>query len=386
MDHTEQRDVAIIGGGQSGLAAGAELARRGIDAMILEEHDRIGDGWRERWDSLRLYSPSQYDGLPGMPFPAPRNTFPSAREMAAYLEAYAAAQRLEVRTGVRVTALDGLGADGAANPSAGQVARFQLSAGSRVLEARAVIVAGGAFRHPKVPSFASELDPGIVQLHAGGYRGPAQLPDGPVLVVGLSHSGSDIAWELARAGRRTHLSGRAHGQLPFPIESRRGLMVAPLIAFAEVHVMSTGTPVGRRLRRQFQAGHAVAPLVRHRVADLIAAGVEHHPVRTVGATGGRPLLEDGTLLDVAAVVWCTGFEPDYSWIHLPVTDAGGWPALDRGASPVPGLFFLGIPFQSNAASMLVHGAGRDARAVVRRVARHLEGAPARGMTAAAASS
>ncbi len=386
MDQAEQRAVVIIGGGQSGLAAAHELAQRGIDAVILEEHARVGDGWRERWDSLKLYSPSQYDGLPGMPFPAPRNTFPTGREMGDYLEAYAAQLPLEVRTGERVKTVQGLGADGSDATSPDDVTGFRVTARSGALHTRSVVVASGAFRHPSVPSFAPDLDPGIVQLHAFEYRRPSQLPGGPVLVVGLGHSGSDIAWELAQSGRRTHLAGRPHGQLPFSIETRRGLLIAPLIAWAEVHVMSIRTPVGRRLRRTFRLGHGVAPLVRHRIPDLLAADVEHHPVRVVDVRDGRPVLEDGTLLDVAAVVWCTGFRPDYRWIRPSVTDADGWPALDHGASSVPGLFFLGIPFQASVASMLVHGAGRDAREVVDGLTRHLELEPARGVASAAARS
>lgn len=377
MNHPERHEVVIVGAGQSGLAAGAELKRRGVPAVLLDEHARVGDAWRERWDSLRLYTPSQYDALPGLRFPARRNSFPSGREIADYLESFAASTGLDVRLKTPVEAIDRVDERETDGDALGRQTPFVVSAGATAYRARSVIVASGAFRQPRIPSFAEQLDRRIVQMHGHDYRRPEQLPHGPVLVVGLGHSGSDIAYELARSGRRTHLSGRAHGQLPFPIESRRGRLVTPLIAAAEKHVLTNRTPIGRRLRRQIRSGDGGLPLIRHRLPDLLAAGVEHHPARTVGVQGGSPQLEDGTRLEVAAVVWCTGYRPDYAWIHLGVTGDDGWPIADGGISPVPGLYFLGIPFQVNAASMLVHGAGDDARRVGRHLVRYLAGAALR---------
>ena len=352
----ERHEVIVIGAGQAGLAAGHHLKRRGIDFAILDANERIGDNWRTRYDSLRLYSPSKYDGLPGMAFPLPRHAFPTGREMADYLEAYAHRFDLPVRTGV---AVDGL------RLGAGPEAGFVVTAGDRRYEAPQVVVATGPFRRPHVPEFASALDPSIRQLHSDDYRSSAQLRDGAVLVVGVSHSGADLALEAA-ADHRTILSGRSHGQLPFSVDSRRGRIAWPVMKFVALNLLTLRTPIGRKMAPNVRKGGG--PLLRVRRADLLNAGVEWIESRTVGVHDGKPMLANGQVLDVANVIWCTGFRPDYSWIDLPVVGEDGWPAQDRGVAPAPGLYFLGIPFQSGFTSMLVIGADRDARHVVRRIA------------------
>lgn len=355
LPNTIDHDVIVIGAGQTGLAAGYHLRQRGIDFVILEASGRVGDVWRDRYDSLLLYSPARDDALPGMPFPQIGTRFPTGRQMGDYLEAYAAHLRLPVRTGTRVTFLRSLPAGGYAVETDGPTYR-----------AAQVVVAIGAFQRPWVPPFAAELDPGIVQVHAADYRNPDGLPDGPVLVVGVSHSGSDLAFELA-ASRETHLSGRSHGQIPVPLDSRRGRLSWPILKFLARNLLTLRTPIGRKMAPLVR--HGGGPLLRHRRQDLLAAGVVWHESRTVGVQDGKPLLDDGQVLDVASVVWCTGFRPDYAWIDLPVTDADGWPAIKRGAAvKAPGLWFLGVPFLSGFTSMLVLGAGRDAEMVVRQVA------------------
>src|SRR4051794_32265715 len=198
---TERIDTVVIGAGQAGLSAGYYLARRGLPFVILDADDRVGDHWRDRWDSLRLYSPARFDSLPGWPFPASAFHYPTGREMGDYLEAYATRFDLPIRSRVRVDRV---------RPVEGGFV-VTTSDGGRI-EARQVVIATGPFRAPRVPAIASELDPSIRQLHSHEYRNPDQLADGPVLVVGLSHSGADIALEAARAGHRTHLSGASHGQ------------------------------------------------------------------------------------------------------------------------------------------------------------------------------
>jgi putative flavoprotein involved in K+ transport len=360
----EHHDVVVIGAGQTGLAAGYHLKRRGLDFTILETSERVGDVWRDRYDSLRLYSPAADDSLPGMPFPKIDARFPTGRQMADYLEAYVDRLALPVRTAVRVTGL-------AAAPGGG----FTVEAGSARYEAGQVIVASGAFQLPWVPDFAADLDPAIVQVHAADYRNPAQLPDGPVLVVGVGHSGSDIAFELA-ATRQTYLSGRIHGQLPFSIESRRGRISWPVMKFVARNVLTLRTPIGRKMARVVRMGGG--PLLRHRRADLLAAGIMWSDARVVGAEDGRPLLAGGQVLDVVSVVWCTGYRPDYGWIRLPVLDTDGWPELRRGeAVAAPGLHFVGVPFLTGFTSMLVLGASRDADMVVRQVAARAAQSPLR---------
>jgi putative flavoprotein involved in K+ transport len=276
--------------------------------------------------------------------------------MGDYLEAYSRRSDLLVETGVRVTSL------AAARDGDG----FIVTAGSRQYQAGQVIVATGAFQRPFVPDFAADLHPGIRQLHSAQYRNPGQLADGPVLVVGASHSGADIAYELA-ATRPTHLSGKSHCELPFAIDSRRGRLAWPVIKFVGQHLLTLRTPIGRRMATAIRHG-AGQPLLRYRRQDLLDAGVVWHEARTVGERDGRPLA-DGQVLDVANGMWCTGFRPVYSWIELPVLDHEGWPFQERGVIPsAPGLYFLGIPFLSGFTSMLILGAGRDAAHVVKRIA------------------
>ena len=352
---TEQFETVIIGGGQAGLAAAYHLKKRGRPLVVLDASERIGDPWRQRWPSLRLYTPAKYDELPGMRFPARRNSFPSTGEMADYLEAYATRFELPVRTGVHV---DGMSKDGE---------RYVVTAGEQRFEADNVVVATGVMQVPVLPDFAAALDPQITQLHSSDYRSPAQLREGAVLVVGASHSGGDIAFEVA-ADHQTLLSGRDRGQLPFSIESRRARMGLPVMKFLWTRVMSMDTPIGRKMRHEIRSQGA--PLIRIRSADLAAAGVERVLARVVGVQDGLPVLEDGRVVEVANVIWCTGFRPDYSWIDLPLEYEDGYPIQYRGAvSSLPGLYFLGMLFLHSFSSMLVLGAGRDAK----RVAEHIVG-------------
>jgi putative flavoprotein involved in K+ transport len=350
---TEYYETIIIGAGQAGLSTGYHLQRAGRDFLILEAHPRVGDVWRRRFDSLKLYSPAQYDGLPGMPFPAERWSYPTKDEMGDYLEAYAARFALPVRTGVSV---DRLGRDGD---------RYVITAGDQTFEADNVVVASGTFQRPIWPEFASQLDPRIRQLHSGDYRNPSQLQPGAVLVVGASHSGSDIAHEVARGGQSTVLSGKVRGQVPFPQPSRRARVALPIMWFLANHVLTERTPIGRKLRPhvRFHGG----PLIRVKRADLAAAGVEHTEARVVGVLDGKPVLDGERVLDVANVVWCTGFDKDSSWIDIPVTGADGWPEQKRGEA-APGLYFVGLPFLYAFASMLVGGVGRDAGRVAAQIA------------------
>jgi putative flavoprotein involved in K+ transport len=371
---TERIDTIVIGGGQAGLSAGYHLARRRLPFAILDADRRIGDHWRDRWDSLRLYSPARYDSLPGMRFPAPSSHWPTGREMGDYLEAYASRFDLPVRSGTEVERVEP-DDDG-----------FIVSTGDgRRLAARQVIIATGPFRRPHVPPFAADLDPSIRQLHSHGYRNPDQLRAGPVLVVGLSHSGADIAFEAANAGHRTVLSGRAHGQLPIRVtDSKRAMLGWPVVEFVFGHVLTIRTPMGRRMRPTVRKSGG--PLLRIRLGDLDRAGVERHDAKTAGVQGGRPRLADDTVLDVANVIWATGYRPDYDFISAPVVGEDGWPIEERGVSPnVPGLYFLGVPFQYAFSSMLVAGAGRDAAHVVEAVARRVQARDGLGRMAPASA-
>jgi putative flavoprotein involved in K+ transport len=357
---TEHFETVIVGGGQAGLAVGYHLANREHSCVILDASNRIGDSWRKRWPSLRLYSPARADALPGMGFPAPSASFPSGYDMADYLEAYANRFALPVRSGV---AVDGLERNRG---------RFVVTAGERRFEADNVVVATGGFQHehPVIPPFAAELDPRIRQLHSADYRGPAQLQEGAVLVVGAAHSGGDIAYEVARAGYRTLLSGRDTGQIPFDIEGRRARLVFPLLRFAATRILTVSTPIGRKAKSAIRM-HG-GPLLRVKRGDLEAAGVERVFERTVGVEDGKPVLAGGRVVDVANVIWCTGFGTDYEWIRFPLpVDAEGFPQQERGAVPSsPGLYFVGLPFLHSFASMLIIGAGRDGERVAKHILSH----------------
>lgn len=356
----ERHEAIVIGAGQGGLSAAHHLAKRGIDHVVLEAGDRVGDQWRSRYDSLRLYSPAKYDGLPGLAFPLPANDFPTGNQMADYLESYAAHFDLPVRTGM---AVDGLRATADGDG-------YVVTAGGRAFEAPEIVIAAGFFRTPYTPPFAAELDPGIRQMHSDDYRRPSQLADGPVLVVGLSHSGADLAAETVESGHPTIVSGTAHGQLPFSVDSRTARRAWPVLKFLAWNVLTIRTPIGRKMRPMIRANGG-GPLLRHRRADLARAGVELVEDRIAGVSDGRPMTADGRILDVANVIWCTGYRPDFSWIRLPIFGDDGFPREERGVvTSAPGIYFVGLLFQYSFTSMLVVGAGRDAEHVVDRLARH----------------
>jgi len=347
-------DTIVIGGGQAGLAAGYHLAKRAVPFLILDANQRIGDAWRNRWDSLRLFTPARYNALPGLRFPAPGDSFPRKDEMADYLESYAKHFRLPVQTGVRVDRLSRQGD------------RFVVTAGRKRFESENVVVAMADYQTSRLPAFAKDLDPSIQQLHAHSYRNPSQLQAGGVLVVGVGNSGADIAIDTA-GNHSTWLSGKESGSIPYRIESFMGRFVfVRLIRFIGHHILSLATPIGRKQRPKFL--HRAAPLIRVKPQDFAAAGIQRVD-RVVGVKDGLPLLEGGRKLDVRNVIWCTGFRPGFSWIDLPVFDEAGDPMHDLGVVAVkPGLYFLGLQFLYSMTSATVHGVGRDAARIARVVA------------------
>ncbi len=352
MTNTEHVETVIIGGGQAGLAVGYYLKQRGRPFLIVEANERIGDSWRNRWDSLRLFTASRYCGLPGMRFPAPAWSTPTKDEMADYLETYAAHFALPVQTGVRIDELERAGD------------KYVLRIGHQRLVADNVVVATGAQAVPRVPEFAVDLDPGIVQLHAVHYRNTDQLQPGGVLLVGAGNSGADIALDVARE-HPTWLSGRHPGHVPVNIDGIGG-RVFPVVRFVFHHVLTERTPMGRKAREH--AGVHGDPLVRVKPKHIAAAGVQR-VARVTGVLDGKPMLDDGTVLDAANVIWCTGFRYDFSWIQLPVIGEDGAPLHDRGiARGAPGLYFIGLVFQYSMSSEFLPGVGRDHKYVAAHIA------------------
>jgi putative flavoprotein involved in K+ transport len=362
---TQHIETLIIGAGQAGLATGYHLQRLGRPCLVVDRNERIGDNWRQQWDTLRLYSPAKYDALPGLEFPAPPWSYPGKDDVADYLEKYTIHADLPVRMSTSVQRLS-------VRPDGGYAADL----GEDTITCDNVVVATGSFgRTPKVPAFASELDPRIRQLHSSEYRRPSQIGEGPVLVVGASHSGCDIAYELAEH-RPTTLIGPDHGQIPLDWNSRAIRFVFPLLIFMWRHVVTRRTPIGRK--EMDEVRHHGGPMLRVKREHLEERGVVRNTARLAGVENGLPVLDDGQVVDAATVIWCTGFRQAFHWIDLPVFGDDGYPQEYRGVvDAAPGLFFCGLSFQFAFSSMVLPGVGRDAEYVARRIA-------ARGVVPAAA--
>ena len=353
MSASERFETVIVGGGQAGLSLGYHLSKQGRPFVILDANERVGDSWRRRWDSLRLVSPARYSGLPGWHFPAPAWHHPTKDDVADYLEGYAARFELPVRSGIEVDALARNGY------------RYILTAGERRYEADNVVVATGAYQRASVPAFASELGPAIVQVDSTEYRNPSQLQEGGVLVVGAGNSGAEIALEVSRT-HPTRLSGRHPGSEPTRAGSALDRLFTPPFWFVISRVLTVKNPIGRKVRPK--ALKATAPLGWVKPKDLTATGVERVP-RAAGVRDGLPALEDGRVLHVSNVIWCTGFRDDLGWIDLPVLGEDGEPMHERGVvEGMPGLYFLGRFFLYALNSSLIGGVGRDAEHIAVHIA------------------
>lgn len=348
--NVERYETVIIGGGQAGLSTGYRLAKAGRRILILDANARVGDAWRKRWDSLRLFTPAELNGLPGYKFPARNWTFPTKDDMADFLESYAKRFQLPVRTGTRVERLSKSGD------------RFVVETAQTTFEADTVVVASGAYQARRIPDFALELEPRIMQLHSSEYRNPAQLRPGAVLIVGAGNSGCEIAMDVART-HKTFLAGRYQRSPGGP--SRHPIM--NLIAMPVLlHLLTIDTPVGRKARR---AEHGGTPVERVTLKMLAAADVELVG-RVEAVREGRPVLADGAMPDVTNVIWCTGFAAGLDWIDLPIHDEHGQPREVRGVSTdVPGLYFVGRPFQYALISESVGGSARDSGYIAKQIIR-----------------
>jgi putative flavoprotein involved in K+ transport len=345
MSSTEGFNTIVIGGGQAGLAAGYYLHQKGDSFVILDENIQMGETWRRRWDSLRLFTPSQANHLPGLKFPGADLYFPTKDEAATYLEQYVRQFDLPVQHGTKVEKLEQNGNG------------FTLTAGVNTFHAQNVIIATGAFHTPYVPTIAKLLDPEILQIHSANYHKPSDVSGQNILVVGAGNSGAEIALELAKAGRNVWLAGRDVGRIPAD-KFGRILGGRPYWWFMRT-VMTIRTPVGRRMRETVLT-HG-NPLIRASREEVAEAGVEL-VTRLMGAVNGKPQLESGRVLSADGVVWATGFRPDYNWVKLPVFDAAGRPQHQQGVvNDIPGLFFVGLHFQSGLTSSLMGGVGDDAR-------------------------
>jgi putative flavoprotein involved in K+ transport len=358
MNTVERYKVVVIGAGQAGLSAGYFLKKNNIDFLILDAHKRVGDSWRTRWNSLRLFTPAKFDGLAGMPFPSDPNYFPTKDEMADYLENYAEHFKLPVRNNTKV---DGLSREGN---------KYCISSGDHQFEAEHVVIAMSNYQVPKIPKFAEEISDDIFQIHSFNYRDSSQLNEGPVLVVGAGNSGSELALEAARNEHEVWLAGRDNGHLPFHIESTIAqlILIRLVIRFLFHRVITTGTPIGRKVRPIVTSKGG--PLIRNKPKDFVKAGIKRIP-KITGIKNGLPLDENQQVIDVKNIIWCTGFYPSSSWIDIPVFN-GKEPMQERGiVKNEPGLYFVGMHFLYSLSSAMIHGAERDAEYVADVIARRL---------------
>ena len=338
-------DVAVIGAGQAGLAIGYFLANEGRRFAIFDAADSIGAAWRNRWNSLVLFTPRRYDSLPGLSFPGEPNGYPTRDEVIGYLEHYASTFELPVELDCPVHSLA---------PTDGG---FLLDLGTRSVEAKQVVVATGPFQAPNVPSFATDLAPDVAQMHSTGYRGPSDVPVGTVVVVGGGNTGFQIAKELsathtvhlAIGSRQTPLPQRVFGRDLFWWLTKTGLIKK-----------TVESRIGSRARdRDTLIGSSTRDVKRH--------GVEVEP-RVIHASGRAVKFEDSGELEVDAVIWATGFRSEYGWIDVPVFDDDGRVVHQRGVTDHPGLYFLGMTWQHTRGSALLGWVGDDAGFISERIA------------------
>jgi putative flavoprotein involved in K+ transport len=336
--------VAIIGAGQAGLATAYHLKRLGVQATLIDAHARVGDVWRQRWDSLRLFSPAKYSSLPGWPFPFPPYHLPSKDETADYLEEYARRFGLVTKLGTQIRSLSHDGE------------HFILETDAEQILAKVVVVATGTFHTPKLPPFAAELQSSIRQLHVADYRNPDDLQAGDALVVGTGASGSQIAAELAKSGRKVYLSGPETPNMP---RKKWGKDIYWWLYTTGAMNMRKDSWLGRRYLKKTGGGDA---LIGRSLAEITKEAGLHRLGMMQGQENGWPKFDDGsTLPDIRNILWATGYQNDYSWIHLPILDQNGEIQQKRGeCSTVPGLYFMGLKFMFRADSSNLGGVKRDA--------------------------
>jgi putative flavoprotein involved in K+ transport len=342
----EHLEVAAIGGSQAGLAMGHYLVQRRRRFAIFERGDSIAPAWRERWDSLKLFTPRGYSALPGLPFPGDPDDYPTRDEVIAYLEQYAETFELPIELNSEVRRLTH--EDG----------RFVLDIDGRRVTADQVVVATGPFQTPFVPALTEELDREVWQVHSTGYRRPGDVPEGTVLVVGGGNTGFQIAKELSATHKVLLSVGSKQKPLPQRVAGRD--LFWWLTKTGLIH-KTVESRLGQRLKdRDTLIGSSPRELKRR-------YGVELKP-RARDASGHTVRFEDGSALEANAIIWATGYRPDYSWIDLPVLDSNGRLRHRRGVTDVPGLSFLGLTWQWTRGSALIGWVKDDAAFLAERIA------------------
>jgi putative flavoprotein involved in K+ transport len=348
-EETGHVDVAVVGAGQAGLAIGYWLARNQRRFVILERAAELAAAWRERWDSLTLFTPRRYSALPGLPFPGDPDGYPTRDEVIGYLERYAETFQLPIALNSDVEQL-GQARDG----------RFRLELDGRTITADQVVVATGPFQKPYVPKLADKLDEDVFQTHAVGYRRPNDVPAGTAVVVGGGNTGFQIAKELS-ATHNVILSIGSR-QTPLP-QTLLGRDLFWWLTKTRILDKTLESRLGRKLStRETLIGSSPRELKRR-------LGVEMKP-RAVDADAGTVRFEDSSEVAVDAVIWATGYRPDYSWIKLPIFDDNRRLRHQRGVTAADGLYFLGLLWQHTRGSALIGWVKNDAEFIAGRIETH----------------
>jgi putative flavoprotein involved in K+ transport len=344
-------EVAVIGAGQAGLAMGSFFRGQGRRFVILERAGEIAPAWRERWDSLTLFTPRRYSALPGLPFPGDPDGYSTRDEVIVYLERYAETFELPIELNSEVKKLE-RSDDG----------RFRLELDGRTITADQVVVATGPFQTPYVPKLVEKLDGDVFQTHAVGYRRPDEVPEGTFLVVGGGNTGFQIAKELSATYKVVLSVGTRQKPLPQRVLGRDLFW---WLTKARILDKTVDSRLGRKLStRDTLIGSSPRELKKR-------YGVEVKP-RVVDADGRRVRFEDGSELEVDAVIWATGYRPDYAWIKLPILDEAGRLRHGRGVTDMPGLYFLGLTWQHTRGSALIGWVKDDAQYIAEWIAEYQE--------------
>jgi putative flavoprotein involved in K+ transport len=338
-------DTIVVGAGQAGLATGYYLKKNEVDFAILDASEYVGEVWNERWDSLRLFTPSQYNSLPGLLFPGKKGTFPSKTEMGSYLNRYAEKFELPVYLKKKVIKIKNHGQ-----------CDFEVVTDSESIFCNNLVIATGGNQKPNFPFFRSSLNDSVFKIHSSEYKKPQSIPQGEVLVVGVGTSGVQIAIDLSKT-HKVYLSGKPTFHIPDFIFKYFGRFYWWFIN----NILTINTPMGRKAREGVLTGGA--PLINVSMKDAFAAGVELLP-RVDKVDGDQLKFVDGTKRKFKNIVFATGFSPDYSWLDIKFDYELGWPKNNRGiSSDRQGLYFVGMIFQFGLTSAIIGGVGRDAKYV-----------------------
>lgn len=350
MSSNSVLDIVVVGASQADLAVAYCLKELGYGATLFEGNESVGGAWRNRYDSLRLFTPSQYCSLPGLQFPSPKDCYPSKDDVGDYLDGYAAKFAFDVRLGERVLNVE---RDGGL---------FRISTARETLLARCVVIATGQGA-PNVPAFAKDMV-SVGHMHSASYRNPSMLGRGRVLVVGAGNSGAQIAEELC-AARDVSIS---ISTLPksFPQRLMGRDIFWWLILFGMMNVKAS---------RKALLESGAMPLIGSRLPSLLRSGRVKRFGFVTGHRDGEILFDGGARQRFETVIFATGFRPDYPWLSVSgALERTGAARQTAGIGAVPGLFWIGLPWLRSKGSGFLGFVGRDAQYLASKIDQYLRAA------------